>query len=39
MAMAGRWTLTRYLIEERRRFPSAGGDLNALILEDRKSVV
>ncbi len=28
-----RWTLTRYLIEERRRFPSATGDLNALILD------
>ena len=33
MAMAGRWTLTRYLIEERRRFPQASGDLNALILD------
>jgi fructose-1,6-bisphosphatase I/sedoheptulose-1,7-bisphosphatase len=33
MAMAGRWTLTRYLIEERRRFPLASGDLNALILD------
>jgi fructose-1,6-bisphosphatase I/sedoheptulose-1,7-bisphosphatase len=28
-----RWTLTRYLIEERRRFPGASGDLNALILD------
>ncbi|MBT9490805.1 MAG: class 1 fructose-bisphosphatase [Paucibacter sp.] len=28
-----RWTLTRYLIEQRRRFPSASGDLNALILD------
>ncbi|HET7527408.1 MAG TPA: class 1 fructose-bisphosphatase [Burkholderiaceae bacterium] len=28
-----RWTLTRYLIEERRRFPNASGDLNALILD------
>jgi fructose-1,6-bisphosphatase I/sedoheptulose-1,7-bisphosphatase len=28
-----RWTLTRYLIEERRRFPHASGDLNALILD------
>jgi fructose-1,6-bisphosphatase I/sedoheptulose-1,7-bisphosphatase len=28
-----RWTLTRYLIEERRRFPDASGDLNALILD------
>ena len=33
MALAGRWTLTRYLIEERRRFPQASGDLNALILD------
>ena len=28
-----RWTLTRYLIEERRRFPHASGDLNALVLD------
>jgi fructose-1,6-bisphosphatase I / sedoheptulose-1,7-bisphosphatase len=28
-----RFTLTRYLIEERRRFPGAGGDFNALILD------
>lgn len=28
-----RWTLTRYLIEQRRRFPQASGDLNALILD------
>lgn len=28
-----RWTLTRYLIEQGRRFPSASGDLNALILD------
>jgi fructose-1,6-bisphosphatase I/sedoheptulose-1,7-bisphosphatase len=28
-----RWTLTRYLIEERRRFPEARGDLNALLLD------
>jgi fructose-1,6-bisphosphatase I/sedoheptulose-1,7-bisphosphatase len=28
-----RWTLTRYLIEERRRFPEAKGELNALILD------
>jgi fructose-1,6-bisphosphatase I/sedoheptulose-1,7-bisphosphatase len=27
------WTLTRYLIEERRRFPHASGDLNALLLD------
>ena len=33
MAMSKRWTLTRYLIEERRRFPHASGDLNALILD------
>ncbi|MDE3012411.1 MAG: class 1 fructose-bisphosphatase [Pseudomonadota bacterium] len=26
-------TLTRYLIEERRRFPEASGDLNALLLD------
>jgi fructose-1,6-bisphosphatase I / sedoheptulose-1,7-bisphosphatase len=32
-AAAHRWTLTRYLIEERRRFPGASGDLNALILD------
>ena len=28
-----RWTLTRYLIEERRRFPQASGALNGLILD------
>jgi fructose-1,6-bisphosphatase I / sedoheptulose-1,7-bisphosphatase len=33
MPLSQRWTLTRYLIEERRRFPSASGDLNALILD------
>jgi fructose-1,6-bisphosphatase I/sedoheptulose-1,7-bisphosphatase len=33
MPLSGRWTLTRYLIEERRRFPQASGDLNALILD------
>ncbi|HEX4510108.1 MAG TPA: class 1 fructose-bisphosphatase [Burkholderiaceae bacterium] len=33
MPLTGRWTLTRYLIEERRRFPDASGDLNALILD------
>lgn len=27
------WTLTRYLIEQRRRFPSASGDLNGLLLD------
>ena len=33
MAPSNRWTLTRYLIEERRRFPHASGDLNALLLD------
>jgi len=33
MPPSQRWTLTRYLIEERRRFPAASGDLNALILD------
>ena len=33
MPQPHRWTLTRYLIEQRRRFPQAGGDLNALILD------
>jgi fructose-1,6-bisphosphatase I / sedoheptulose-1,7-bisphosphatase len=33
MPLSNRWTLTRYLIEERRRFPAASGDLNALILD------
>jgi fructose-1,6-bisphosphatase I/sedoheptulose-1,7-bisphosphatase len=33
MVIARRRTLTRYLIEERRRFPQASGDLNALILD------
>jgi len=33
MPLTGRWTLTRYLIEERRRYPQASGDLNALILD------
>jgi fructose-1,6-bisphosphatase I/sedoheptulose-1,7-bisphosphatase len=33
MPLSQRWTLTRYLIEERRRFPNASGDLNALILD------
>ena len=33
MTIARRWTLTRYLIEQRRRFPQASGDLNALILD------
>jgi len=33
MPLSQRWTLTRYLIEERRRFPQARGDLNALLLD------
>jgi fructose-1,6-bisphosphatase I/sedoheptulose-1,7-bisphosphatase len=33
MPLSGRRTLTRYLIEERRRFPAASGDFNALILD------
>jgi fructose-1,6-bisphosphatase I / sedoheptulose-1,7-bisphosphatase len=33
MPLSKRWTLTRYLIEERRRFPQASGDLNALVLD------
>jgi fructose-1,6-bisphosphatase I / sedoheptulose-1,7-bisphosphatase len=33
MTLGQRWTLTRYLIEERRRFPEARGDLNALLLD------
>ncbi|CAG1019701.1 fructose-1,6-bisphosphatase I / sedoheptulose-1,7-bisphosphatase [Burkholderiaceae bacterium] len=33
MPLSQRWTLTRYLIEERRRYPGASGDLNALILD------
>ena len=33
MPLSKRWTLTRYLIEERRRYPQASGDLNALILD------
>ena len=33
MPMSKRFTLTRYLIEQRRRFPDAGGDFNALILD------
>jgi fructose-1,6-bisphosphatase I / sedoheptulose-1,7-bisphosphatase len=33
MPLTQRWTLTRYLIEERRRYPQASGDLNALILD------
>jgi len=33
MLLSGCWTLTRYLIEQRRRFPEASGELNALILD------
>ena len=33
MPLSRRWTLTRYLIEERRRFPAASGELNALLLD------
>ena len=33
MPLSQRWTLTQYLIEERRRFPNASGELNALILD------
>lgn len=33
MPLSKRWTLTRYLIEERRRYPQASGDLNALLLD------
>ncbi|MDP2257700.1 MAG: class 1 fructose-bisphosphatase [Polaromonas sp.] len=33
MPLSKRFTLTQYLIEERRRFPSASGDFNALILD------
>ncbi len=33
MPLSRRLTLTQYLIEQRRRFPGASGDLNALILD------
>lgn len=33
MTLSKRYTLTQYLIEERRRFPEASGDFNALILD------
>lgn len=33
MPWTGRWTLTRYLIEQRRRHPKASGELNALLLD------
>ncbi|MFM2057103.1 MAG: fructose,6-bisphosphatase [Pseudomonadota bacterium] len=33
MPLSNRSTLTQYLIEQRRRFPGASGELNALILD------
>ena len=33
MPFSKRFTLTQYLIEERRRFPAANGDFNALVLD------
>ena len=33
MSIQQRTTLTQFLIEERRRFPHASGDFNALILD------
>lgn len=33
MPLSRRFTLTQFLIEERRRFPEASGDFNALILD------
>jgi fructose-1,6-bisphosphatase I/sedoheptulose-1,7-bisphosphatase len=33
MPLSHRFTLTQYLIEQRRRFPHASGDFNALILD------
>ena len=33
MPLSQRFTLTQYLIEQRRRFPDASGDFNALILD------
>ncbi|HMN91760.1 MAG TPA: class 1 fructose-bisphosphatase [Hydrogenophaga sp.] len=33
MTIRRRFTLTQYLIEQRRRFPSASGDFNALLLD------
>ena len=33
MVTPRRFTLTQYLIEQRRRFPGASGDLNALLLD------
>ena len=33
MLLADRTTLVQFLIEERRRFPQASGELNAVILD------
>ena len=33
MPLSRRQTLTQYLIDQRRRFPQASGELNALILD------
>ncbi len=33
MQLDRRSTLTQFLIEERRRYPSASGDFNALVLD------
>jgi fructose-1,6-bisphosphatase I/sedoheptulose-1,7-bisphosphatase len=33
MPLSHRSTLTQFLIEERRRFPDASGDFNALLLD------
>ena len=33
MLLADRTTLVQFLIEERRRFPEASGELNAVILD------
>jgi len=33
MPLTQRWTLTRYQIGERRRFPDASGELNSLLLD------
>ena len=33
MTTRRRFTLTQYLIEQRRRFPGASGDFNALLLD------
>ena len=36
--MPGRLTLTKYLIQERRRFPSATGEFNTLLFDVATSV-